>query len=97
MTIEWKIEYSKSAFKQAKKLNKNILYAFRVLTKELSKFGPVALHWPNYGRLQGGKKIKHHCHFKKGRPTYVCCWKVIDKEHKIIEVYYVGTHEKAPY
>ena len=33
----------------------------------------------------------------KGKPTYVCCWEVIDKQKKIIEVNYVGTHEKAPY
>ncbi len=31
------------------------------------------------------------------RRTYVCCWEVIDKRMKITEIYYVGTHEKAPY
>jgi hypothetical protein len=36
------------------------------------------------------------CHLKKGRPTYVACW-TVDKKNKVIEVYYAGTHEKAPY
>ncbi len=36
-------------------------------------------------------------HLKKGRPTYVAIWEVTDKEIRIIEVIYAGTHEKAPY
>jgi hypothetical protein len=40
---------------------------------------------------------KRHCHLIKGRPTYVACWEVKDPKNKILEVYYVGTHEKAPY
>ena len=34
---------------------------------------------------------------KKRKPTYVAVWKVTDKPQKIIEVTYVGTHEKAEY
>lgn len=37
-----------------------------------------------------------HCHLQKGNPTYVCCWKVFE-DTQTIEVYYVGTHENAPY
>jgi hypothetical protein len=40
---------------------------------------------------------KYHCHLKAGRPTYVACWELIDKKIRILEVYYVGTREKAPY
>jgi hypothetical protein len=50
--------------------------------------------WPNYSKLAGGR---HHCHLKKGKPTYVAVWEVLDKDIKLIEVQYVGTHEKAPY
>jgi hypothetical protein len=28
---------------------------------------------------------------------YRANWKIIDKKERILEVYYVGTHEKAPY
>ena len=34
---------------------------------------------------------------KKGHPTYVAIWEVTDKEIRLIEVIYAGTHEKAPY
>lgn len=49
--------------------------------------------------LQGVKSNRdlRHCHLIKGNPTYVCCWEVVEDEVKIIEVYYAGTHEKAPY
>lgn len=55
--------------------------------------GPVRGNWKNYSKLG---KDEHHCHIKNGRPSYVCCWRA-DPFLKIVEVYYVGTHEKAPY
>jgi len=54
--------------------------------------GPVRGDWPNYGRLS---EDTHHCHIKKGRPTYVMVWRVTAA--KSVEVTYVGTHERAPY
>jgi hypothetical protein len=44
-----------------------------------------------------GADNEYHCHIEKGRPTYVVCWRIADKNKKNIEVYYAGTHEKAPY
>jgi len=63
----------------------------------LEEHGP-AVNWPNYGKLknQGLGIDRRHCHLQKGRPTWVACWEV-DSQNKLIEVYYVGTHEKAPY
>jgi hypothetical protein len=57
-------------------------------------------NWPNFGPLYKQKGVPdnaYHCHLKQGRPTYVACWKIEDKKVKIVEVYYVGTHENAPY
>jgi hypothetical protein len=67
------------------------------LVRELECLGP-AVNWPNYGKLKNqGKSIdRRHCHLKKSRPTWVACWEV-KSEIYLIEVYYVGTHEKAPY
>jgi len=70
---------------------REILFAF---LSELEHEGPVRGNWPNYGKLT---KIRHHCHLKKGKPTFVVVWEVKDTESKLIEVTYVGTHEKAPY
>lgn len=41
--------------------------------------------------------VRHHCHIKKGRPCYVAIWEERDRSIKLVEVTYVGTHEKAPY
>lgn len=65
-----------------------------VLLKEIELKGPIRGNWPNYSKL---KDQRHHCHLKKGQPTYVVVWQVIDNEIRLIEVIYAGTHEKAPY
>ena len=67
------------------------------LMAELETSGP-AVNWPNYGKLKNqGKDVdRRHCHLQNGKPTWVACWEV-DKKNKLIEVFYVGTHEKAPY
>jgi hypothetical protein len=39
----------------------------------------------------------HHCHLRRGNPTYVAVWEVTNKQIKLVEVRYVGTHENAPY
>lgn len=67
---------------------------FRALVQEIQQTGPVRGSWKNYSKLG---KLRHYCHLKAGRPTYVACWEVVDKQIKIVEVYYVCTHEKAPY
>ncbi len=92
MTSKWKVELSGKAKRSDKLLSKNALKAFIKLLNDLEK-GPEAPGWPNYGKLGS---MTYHCHLKKGRPTYVACW-TADKKKKIIEVYYAGTHEKAPY
>ena len=66
------------------------------LVLEMKKLGPKRNTWPNYGKIRG-KRDCHHCHLKKGKPTYVAVWKVTDKENKLVEVRYVGTHENADY
>ncbi|ALC16317.1 hypothetical protein DSOUD_1538 [Desulfuromonas soudanensis] len=50
--------------------------------------------WPNYSKLSADL---HHCHLKKGKPTYVAVWREERNEIKLVEVIYAGTHEKAPY
>lgn len=80
--------------KQVHKLPESIQLKLRTLVLEIEVAGPVRGNWKNYGKLE---EIKHHCHIKSGHPTYVVCWEVIDKNKKTAEVYYVGTHEKAPY
>jgi len=64
------------------------------LLREIESSGPVRGNWPNYSKLGDGK---HHCHLKKGKPTYVAVWVEREDEIRLVEVVYAGTHEKAPY
>ena len=76
------------------KLPQHVREAVFTLVRDIEIRGPVRGNWHNYGKLSGGR---HHCHIKKGHPTYVAVWVETDQEIKLVEVIYVGTHEKAPY
>lgn len=93
----WTVAFSKDASKQYKKLERSgskILDVIDFLALDLQKNGPLLPSWPHYTPLG---KDHFHCHLRKGHPTYVACWKILSKQTRQIEVYYVGTHENAPY
>ncbi len=92
--MDWKIGLTKKAAKQYQKLPKAVRDIVDVLMLELRKAGPIRGNWRNYSKLSD---VRHHCHVKKGKPTYVVVWEVVDDQVRVVEVTYVGTHEKAPY
>lgn len=99
MLEKWAVGFSTKAGKQYDRLRKNgtkpsINDTIDLLVLDLKRDGPIRSDWPNYDSLS---KTRHHCHLRKGRPTYVACWAVLDEKLKQIEIYYVGTHEGAPY
>jgi len=49
-------------------LPKAVKESLVTLLFEMEVAGPVRGNWPNYGKLGKGR---HHCHIKKGHPTYV--------------------------
>ena len=74
-------------------LSKAASSAFALLIENLKRLGPYRVEWPDFTKMP---KDEYHCHLKKGRPTYVACWRLFKKLH-YIEVFYAGTHENAPY
>jgi hypothetical protein len=66
--MNWTITLSRKVEKQLGTLPKGVLETFKFLMKEMQVLGPIRGSWPNYGLLAGER---HHCHIKKGRPTYV--------------------------
>ncbi len=92
--MSWQVTIHAKAQKSIPKLPNRVQKALAFLLREIELDGPTRGNWPNYGKLG---KDKHHCHLKKGQPTYVAVWQVIDKEIRLVEVTYAGTHEKAPY
>jgi hypothetical protein len=96
--MNWTIKITRNASKQIEKLPVSVKATLFLLLRDLEQQGPsTGGGWKNYGKFKGMIKDKRHCHLMKGKPTYVCCWEVVDKQIKLIEVYYAGTHEKAPY
>ena len=77
-------------------LDEDLQHVIDALVADLSAQGPAQPGWKHYSKLRQ-KGDNHHCHLKAGRPTYVACWEVLDKRIPILEIYYVGTHEGAPY
>jgi len=92
--MEWTVEITRRTLKQVDRLPTTVRESLADLIRDMELYGPVRGNWPNYSRLS---ERRHHCHIKKGKPTYVAIWEVAEKEIKLIEVTYAGTHEKAPY
>ncbi len=88
--MEYKLTVKNKVVKNIKKLPESIKNRFVALSKDLSEKGPIQADWPNYSKLS---KTEHHCHLSR---SWVACWKH-EQKTIIIEVYYVGSREKAPY
>lgn len=96
----WEVFLNAKVARETRKLPSSVTERLARLIKDLECGGPVQKNWSHFSALKKNHKIpenSYHCHIKSGRPTYVVCWYVEDKKIKIIEIFYVGTHEKAPY
>ncbi|NDV22243.1 cytotoxic translational repressor of toxin-antitoxin stability system [Desulfovibrio sp. JC022] len=94
--MEWKIIFTGKSRKQINKLPPKVLEALNFLRSDIEADGLTQQSWPNYGKLKG-KKGFHHCHLNKGKPRYVAVWCVENNKIKVVEIRYVGTHEKVNY
>jgi hypothetical protein len=92
--MRWTVTLSGKVRKAIGFLPKAVEEQLILLSREIETLGPIRGNWQNYGKLD---KNRHHCHLKKGKPTYVAIWEVRDKNVRIVEIIYAGTHEKAPY
>lgn len=90
----WVVEFTNRSRKQKEKLPRRVQTVLFQLVKEIETSGPVRGSWPNYSKLSTGV---HHCHLKKGKPTYVAVWQEAEGKIRVVEVIYAGSHEKAPY
>lgn len=89
--MSWTVNFSSKAVKQAGKLPQKERDLLALLIREMQLQGPVRTNWKNYSKLG---KDTHHCHLTY---RWVACWQVIDGTLKLIEVYYAGSRENAPY
>lgn len=87
----WKVAFTAKANKQVTKLPKRERDILVALVQDLQITGAVLPDWSNYSKL--GKNT-YHCHLSY---KWVACWSVEDKNIRLIEIYYVGSRENAPY
>ena len=92
----WDIRLTAKARRNLSKIPLGVREALQMLLADLEYSGPIKSNWPHYGKISGWKDC-YHCHLQKGRPTYVAVWQVVRQTEKLIEVKYIGTHEKARY
>jgi hypothetical protein len=82
------VTFTGKARKQTGKLPERLRELLFQLVRDIEASGPVRGDWPNYSKLS---QNRHHCHLKKGYPTYVAVW---TEDHGTIsvEIIYAGTH-----
>jgi mRNA-degrading endonuclease RelE of RelBE toxin-antitoxin system len=80
----------KSVSKNLEKLPLAIQAKFARLVVDLEEQGPMPKGWQNLSKLTGND---YHCHLTY---SYVACWR-FENGSFVIEVYYVGSREGAPY
>lgn len=89
--MSWKVSFTSKAEKQASKLSQKERDLLALLVRDMQLNGPVQASWKNYSKLN---KDEYHCHLNY---RWVACWRVEDNKMKLIEIYYVGSRENAPY
>ena len=88
------MKLNKPTVKNIERLPSLVRDALCTLMREMEISGPVRGNWLNYSLMSHGRR---HCHLKKGKPTYVVVGEVTNREIRLIEVIYAGTHEKVHY
>ena len=84
------VKIKKKILKKLQKIPKDIQFTFESLVDDLTEKGPIRKEWPNFSKIGDNK---YHCHLSY---KWVACWQN-ENESLIIEVYYAGSRENAPY
>jgi mRNA-degrading endonuclease RelE of RelBE toxin-antitoxin system len=88
--MKFEVKIRKKALRTLEKLPENVQKLLFLLIEDLKDDGPIQKSWHNFSPLG---KDAYHCHLSY---RYVACWTCRRGEIEI-EVYYVGSREKAPY
>ena len=88
--MKYEIRIKRKVDRGLRKLPSDVQKLLYLLIADLKADGPIQKTWRNVSPLGSGR---YHCHLNY---KYVACW-TCRKNEIIIEVYYVGSREKAPY
>ena len=84
------VRWQKKVNKQLAKCPKEVQELFKLLIDDIKKTGAIQRSWRNFSDLGDSK---YHCHLKY---NWVACW-IWEKGTFIVEIYYAGSRENAPY
>lgn len=88
----WDVRIKTKTSRQIQKLPQDVQKKMFFLAQDLRVKGLYpGPKWQNFSPLGPGE---YHCHLSY---KWVACWREIDENLMIMEVYYVGSREKAPY
>ena len=88
--MRYEVRVKKKVARGLKKLPTDVQKLLFLLITDLQADGPVQKTWRNFSPPG---KDRYHCHLNY---RYVACW-TCRKDEIVIEVYYVGSREKASY
>lgn len=88
--MKYEVRIKKKVARGLDKLPADVQKLLFLLMADLQTDGPIQKSWRNFSPLG---KDRYHCHLNY---RYVACWTCRNNEI-VIEVYYVGSREKAPY
>jgi mRNA-degrading endonuclease RelE of RelBE toxin-antitoxin system len=88
--MKYEVRIKKKILPDLKRLPSNVQKLLFLLIEDLKADGPIQNSWHNFSPLG---KDTYHCHLNY---RFVACWTFYQGEIEI-EVYYVGSREKAPY
>lgn len=88
--MSYEVKIKKRVLKNLNKVPENVQTKFWFLVERLEDSGPIQPQLPNYSKLGPNE---YHCHLGY---SWAACWKH-EKGETIIEVYYAGSRENAPY
>jgi mRNA-degrading endonuclease RelE of RelBE toxin-antitoxin system len=88
----WNVEIKKKVQRRLAKLPGDVQEKALALAIDLRNHGKnPGKNWKNFSPLSNNT---FHCHLSY---SYVACWEVINEKIRLMEVYYVGSREDAPY
>jgi mRNA-degrading endonuclease RelE of RelBE toxin-antitoxin system len=88
--MQYSVQVRKKVARGLTRLPVGVQKLFFLLVADLQADGPLRPNWHNFSRLG---RDRYHCHLNY---RYVACWTCRSNEI-VIEVYYVGSRENAPY
>jgi mRNA-degrading endonuclease RelE of RelBE toxin-antitoxin system len=88
--MQYEIRIRRKVERGLRKLPSDVQKILYLLIADLQADGPIQKSWRNFSPLG---QDRYHCHLNY---RYVACW-TCRKGEIVIEVYYAGSREKAPY